>query len=71
MLNFIDCADVDGSSGIHLISPDGGTPVLVFCEISNLPDSSSYTVIQRRINGKVNFNRSWEEYATGFGNLLS
>ena len=29
------------------------------------------TVIQRRIDGSVNFDQTWEKYEKGFGNLES
>lgn len=42
---------------------------MIFCEISNDPNSNSYAVIQRRINGETDFNKNCEEYAKGFGSL--
>ena len=32
-------------------------------------DGGSWTVIQRRINGKTDFFRGWKDYEDGFGNL--
>lgn len=64
-----DCDSVSGASGLYLISPDGNAPIMVYCEIQTKPTKIAYTVIQRRINGDKDFNKNWEEYAKGFGDL--
>ncbi|KAJ8963847.1 hypothetical protein NQ317_003174 [Molorchus minor] len=57
-----DCATVDGPSGIYLISPGDGEPILAHCE-------DGWTTIQKRYDGSINFNRNWNEYSNGFGSV--
>ena len=40
-------------------------PFQVYCDMRN----GQWIVFQRRRNGQENFNRTWEEYKNGFGNL--
>uniref|UniRef100_A0A3Q0T1V1 Fibrinogen-like protein 1 n=1 Tax=Amphilophus citrinellus TaxID=61819 RepID=A0A3Q0T1V1_AMPCI len=55
------------SSGSYRIKASGSlSPVQVYCDMS---DGGGWTVIQRRINGAQTFNRSWEEYKDGFGDM--
>ncbi|KAM6924018.1 fibrinogen-like protein 1 [Xenentodon cancila] len=55
------------SSGLLKIKP-GSSPsvVKVFCDLT---EGGGWTVIQRRLNGTVTFNRSWAEYKDGFGDM--
>ncbi|XP_060082485.1 angiopoietin-related protein 7-like [Ylistrum balloti] len=39
----------------------------VVCDIDT--DGGSWTVIQRRLNGDIDFYRDWETYKNGFGDL--
>ena len=40
-------------------------PFQVYCDMHN----GQWIVFQRRRNGQENFNRDWEDYKNGFGNL--
>ncbi|XP_029440388.1 LOW QUALITY PROTEIN: tenascin-X [Rhinatrema bivittatum] len=42
-------------------------PLKVFCDVET--DGGGWLVFQRRMNGKTDFWRDWDEYAAGFGNL--
>lgn len=57
-----DCSEISSSdSGLHMIAPlNSRRPIMAKC-------MGPWTVIQKREDGSVDFNRSWEEYANGFG----
>ncbi|XP_062814975.1 angiopoietin-related protein 4 isoform X2 [Anolis carolinensis] len=55
------------NSGVFRIQPPGSSPFDVFCELT--PGDGGWTVIQRRLDGSVDFDRLWDEYRDGFGNL--
>ncbi|XP_053139562.1 angiopoietin-related protein 7-like [Hemicordylus capensis] len=68
----IDCASIYYNgvrrSGVYSIMPSvGGLPINVLCEMD--VEGGGWTVIQRRQDGTVNFNRTWNEYKDGFGDL--
>uniref|UniRef100_A0A3B4D989 Fibrinogen C-terminal domain-containing protein n=1 Tax=Pygocentrus nattereri TaxID=42514 RepID=A0A3B4D989_PYGNA len=66
-----DCSELfdrgKTESGFYRIKPKASLePFLVFCDME---DGGGWTVVQKRRNGKVDFNRNWEEYKNGFGNF--
>ncbi|XP_061681687.1 angiopoietin-related protein 3 [Syngnathoides biaculeatus] len=66
----IDCTELferkENRSGIYIIEPKESEPFSVYCEMGS--DGGS-TVIQRRVDGSVDFDQTWDEYEKGFGNL--
>ncbi|XP_061669073.1 fibrinogen-like protein 1 [Syngnathoides biaculeatus] len=70
----VDCAAIyyNGArrSGVYTVVPSfAGVPVEVYCNMDT--DGGGWTVIQRRADGSVSFDRSWREYGAGFGDLHS
>ncbi|XP_044158794.1 microfibril-associated glycoprotein 4-like [Bufo gargarizans] len=66
-----DCQDVwDRSrplSGVYIIHPRGARrPLPVYCDMTT--SGMVWTVFQRRLDGSVHFNQSWQDYVHGFGN---
>nr|AFM93774.1 fibrinogen-like protein A [Apostichopus japonicus] len=61
------CSGQSPASGQYYIQPDGGNVIKVYCDMET--DEGGWTVFQRRIDGTINFYRSWPQYQTGFGNL--
>ncbi|XP_052861550.1 fibrinogen-like protein A [Anopheles cruzii] len=68
------CREIpDGMSGEETIYPSAvpggnpGEPLEVYCDQDF--EDGGWIVIQNRFDGFVNFNRSWEKYRDGFGDI--
>ncbi|PFX20595.1 Tenascin-R [Stylophora pistillata] len=55
-------------SGVYAIDPDGKGAFDVYYDQTTT--GGGWTVIQKRQNGPVDFNRTWDDYTNGFGNFL-
>ena len=69
----VDCQDAfekgERKSGdIYLLKPNSTWKVIR--AVCVFDDQSGWTVIQRRLDGSVDFYRGWADYVAGFGSLL-
>ncbi|KFO31688.1 fibrinogen alpha chain [Fukomys damarensis] len=69
-----DCGDVlqthpsGAQSGIFNIKPPGSSKIFsVYCNQET--SLGGWLLIQQRMDGSVNFNRTWQDYKRGFGSL--
>ncbi|XP_060073894.1 microfibril-associated glycoprotein 4-like [Ylistrum balloti] len=56
-------------SGVYSIKMPLGRILNVWCDMET--DNGGWTVIQRRMDGSINFTRLWDDYTFGFGNANS
>ncbi|XP_017130431.1 fibrinogen-like protein 1 [Drosophila elegans] len=63
--NLPDSCPSGTPNGIYQLKLRGLEPFQVPCVSS----PSGWTVIQRRLDGSENFDRNWEDYKEGFGNI--
>ena len=55
-------------SGVYTINPDGAGPDFeVFCDQKTA--GGGWIVVQKRLDGTVDFHRNWSDYKNGFGNF--
>ena len=66
-----NCAELyksgDRISGVYTIDPDGAGAFDVFCDQTTA--GGGWTMLQKRLDGSVNFYRDWNDYKHGFSNL--
>ncbi|KAK3699450.1 hypothetical protein QZH41_018594 [Actinostola sp. cb2023] len=69
-----NCASIHKSngkvstSGVYRIRPSPSRSSQVYCDM--VTSGGGWTVIQKRLDGSVDFNRGWADYKRGFGNKL-
>ncbi|XP_062597803.1 fibroleukin-like [Saccostrea cucullata] len=65
--NLRENGDNNLRSGVYEIYPYGSRarPATVFCDMYTM--GGGWTAIQKRVNGSMSFDRTWDEYREGFG----
>ncbi|CAC5401609.1 Fibrinogen-like protein A,Angiopoietin-related protein 7,Angiopoietin-related protein 1,Ficolin-1-B,Techylectin-5A,Ficolin-2,Fibrinogen-like protein 1-like protein,Ryncolin-1,Tenascin-R,Fibrinogen-like protein 1,Fibrinogen C domain-containing protein 1-A,Tenascin-N,Ryncolin-3,Tenascin,Techylectin-like protein,Fibrinogen C domain-containing protein 1,Ryncolin-2,Techylectin-5B,Angiopoietin-related protein 2,Angiopoietin-2,Microfibril-associated glycoprotein 4,Ficolin-1,Fibrinogen C domain-containing protein len=65
-----DCSDLSPGtcSRVYTIRPLNGGDISVFCDM--VTDDGGWTVIQKRFNGTISFDRIWSNYKSGFGDII-
>ena len=70
--SIVDCQEAfdngeQDSGSIFFLKPDPDWQIIkAVCQFDS---TSGWTVIQRRLDGSVDFYRDWDDYVNGFGNL--
>jgi len=68
---FENCAELFKAgqriSGVYTINPDNAGAFDVYCDQATA--GGGWTVVQKRLDGSVDFQLGWEDYKRGFGNL--
>ncbi|XP_069765826.1 fibrinogen-like 2a isoform X2 [Narcine bancroftii] len=66
-----DCSDLykqgNRKSGIYKLAQDLCKSFRAYCDMET--QEGGWTVLQSRKDGSVDFNRTWDDYKNGFGNL--
>ncbi|KAJ8403555.1 hypothetical protein AAFF_G00348810 [Aldrovandia affinis] len=69
-----DCVDIlqkhasGAKSGLFKIKPEGSEDVVeVYCDQDTM--LAGWVLVQQRMDGSVNFNRTWKDYRNGFGSV--
>eukprot|EP00057_Strongylocentrotus_purpuratus_P032397 XP_787488.3 PREDICTED: microfibril-associated glycoprotein 4 [Strongylocentrotus purpuratus] len=55
------------TSGVLQINPGGSGAFDVYCDMDN--DGGGWTIFQKRLDGSVEFYRTWSDYVNGFGSV--
>ena len=65
-----DCMELKSfglKDGVYAIQNKKGSSIKVFCDMTT--DGGGWIVMQKRFDGSVDFNRDWNNYRNGFGDV--